>query len=139
MFMSKRIKFTELGFKKNADTFIVVLGILLVFISIVLFFYDFQNKLSIFPALLIALMYFPIYKNYCYKNFFYWNKVGGTLRIDSKRVRFNFFEIDSIFLNQNTFSIIEKNNNTFDFNISKIEPKDTIKLVQLFEKHVQPK
>ena len=60
----KRIKFTELGFKKNLDTLIVVVGIICLVVGLIGLFVYPESKMGSLAAISASLTTFPQFKNY---------------------------------------------------------------------------
>ena len=65
----KRIKFTELGFKKNLDTVIVIVGIICLVVGLIGIFIYPANKFGALAGMSAALTTFPQFKNFFFKNY----------------------------------------------------------------------
>ena len=131
----KRIKFTELGFKKSLDTFIVSIGIICLIIGLVALFGYPESKLSALAGFSVVLTTFPQMKTFFYKNHFVWNKKGGTFKINSKRKVIVFSDIESFHLDENKLNICKKNKVEIDFNLQEIDKEDINKLKEILENH----
>jgi hypothetical protein len=135
----KRIKFTELGFKKNLDTLIVVVGIILAIIGSLAFFSDKYKNLWILLNLGSAIGLFPHFKNFFYKNYFVWNKKGGNIKINSKSKSVVFSEIESFNFEVNELIIEHKNKTQLTFSLDNIDKKYIFELEKVLQKHIPKK
>jgi len=135
----KRIKFTELGFKKNLDTLIVVVGIILAIIGSLAFFSDKYKNLWILLNLGSAIGLFPQFKNFFYKNYFVWNKKGGNIKINSKSKSVIFSEIESFNFELNELIIENKNNTQLTFSLDNIDKQYIFELEKVLQKHIPKK
>ena len=106
----KRIHFTELGFKKNFDTFIMILGVICLIIGLVAVFGFLNSRLAGLAGFSAVLTTFPQMRTYFYKNYFLWNKRGGQIKVNSKSKRLIFNEIASFQLENNNLILLKKNN-----------------------------
>lgn len=111
----KRIHFTELGFKKNFDTFIMILGVICLIIGLVAGFGFLNSRLVGLAGFSAVLTTFPQMRTYFYKNYFLWNKRGGQIKVNSKSKRLIFNEIASFQLENNNLILLKKNNSHLEF------------------------
>lgn len=133
----KRIKFTELGFKKNLDTLIVVVGIICLVVGLIGLFVYPESKMGSLAAISASLTTFPQFKNYFFKNYFVWNKKGGSLKINSKSKSISFSELSTFKFNENQLSILKKNKTQLEFSLNNINNEDIIKLKEILAKHIK--
>jgi hypothetical protein len=131
----KNIKFTELGFKKNFDTLIVVIGIVCLMIGLIAVFGYLDNRYSGLAGFSAVLTTFPQSKNLFYKNYFVWNKKGGNLKINNRRKPIIFSEIKTIKKEENQLIILKKSQTQINFLLDDINPKDLEKLYSLLEQN----
>lgn len=124
----KRIKFTELGFKKNIDTLIVITGIVCLIIGLIGVFGFLDQRLSGLAGFSAVLTTFPQLKTYFYKNYFLWNKIGGTIKINSKGKLIVFKEIASYLVENEKLIILKKNKTQLDFPLTDINKEDIQKI-----------
>ncbi|WP_322550791.1 hypothetical protein [Flavobacterium psychraquaticum] len=129
----KRIHFTELGFKKNFDTFIMILGVICLIIGLVAVFGFLNSRLAGLAGFSAVLTTFPQMRTYFYKNYFLWNKRGGQIKVNSKSKRLIFKEIASFQLENNNLILLKKNNSHLDFQLNDINQDDIKKLEQILE------
>lgn len=80
----KRIKFTELGFKKNLNGLITVIGLIISLLGLMAFFSQVYEKFWGLLNVGVLILLFPQLKNLFYKNYFLWNEKGGNIKINSK-------------------------------------------------------
>lgn len=132
----KRIKFTELGFKKNFNTLIVVIGIICMIIGLIAGFGFGNERLMSLGGLSVVLTTFPQLRNSFYKNSFLWNKKGGNIKINSKSKNILFSELDFYEFNENQLSIIKKNKTNLEFSLLDIHQEDILKLKEILEKYI---
>lgn len=132
-----KIKFTELGFKKNIDTFIVILGIVCLIIGLIAVFGFLNQRFSGLAGFSAVLTTFPQLKTYFYKNYFLWNKRGGTIKINSKSKTIVFKEIVSIVIKNDTLIILKKDKTQLDFLLTDIEKKDIEKIEEILKSHIK--
>ena len=132
----KRIKFTELGFKKNLDTLIVVVGIICLVVGLIGLFVYPESKMGSLAAISASLTTFPQFKNYFFKNYFVWNKKGGSLKINSKSKSISFSEIDNFQFEEEKLILTKKNKNKFDFKLSDINVEDADNLKIILAKYI---
>lgn len=130
----KRIKFTELGFKKNLDTLIVCLGLICLFIGLISFFGFLNEKLQFLSSLSGLLVMYPMFKNFFYENYIYWNKKGGSLNLNSKSVSFQFKNIKNVTIENEKLFIELKNGSTKEFSTNNINQEDLSNLLMIFKK-----
>ncbi len=123
-----KIKFTELGFKKNLDSLIVILGIVCLIIGLIAVFGFLDQRLSGLAGFSAVLTTFPQLKTYFYKNYFLWNKRGGTLKINSKSKSIVFKEIASYSIENDKLIILKKNKTHLDFPLKDIDKEDIGKI-----------
>lgn len=129
----KRIHFTELGFKKNFDTFIMILGVICLIIGLVAGFGFLNSRLVGLAGFSAVLTTFPQMRTYFYKNYFLWNKRGGQIKVNSKSKRLIFNEIASFQLENNNLILLKKNNSHLEFQLNDINQDDIKKLEQILE------
>lgn len=129
----KRIHFTELGFKKNFDTFIMILGVICLIIGLVAVFGFLNSRLAGLAGFSAVLTTFPQMRTYFYKNYFLWNKRGGQIKVNSKSKRLIFNEIASFQLENNNLILLKKNNSHLEFQLNDINQDDIKKLEQILE------
>ena len=67
----KRIKFTELGFKKNLDTLFMCLGFICLVIGLISNFGLITDKLKILSGLSVLMILYPQTKNLFYRNYIF--------------------------------------------------------------------
>ena len=132
----KRIKFTELGFKKNFDTLVVVIGIICLVVGLIGIFIYPESKFGALAAISASLTTFPQFKNFFFKNYFVWNKKGGNIKINSKSKNIIFSELKCFEFNENQLLISKKNKNQLGFNLNEINTEDITKLKEILEKHI---
>lgn len=132
----KRIKFTELGFKKNLDTLIVVIGIICLVVGLVGIFIYPESKYGSLAGLSAGIINYPLLKTLFYKNYFYWNKKGGSLKINSKSKSISFSEIDNFQFEEEKLILTKKNKNKFDFKLSDINVEDVDNLKIILAKYI---
>ena len=132
-----KIKFTELGFKKYIDTFIVILGIVCLIIGLIAVFGFLNQRFSGLAGFSAVLTTFPQLKTYFYKNYFLWNKRGGTIKINSKSKTIVFKEIVSIVIKNDTLIILKKDKTQLDFLLTDIEKKDIEKIEEILKSHIK--
>ena len=124
-----KIKFTELGFKKNLDSLIVILGIVCLIIGLIAVFGFLDQRLSSLAGFFSAVLTtFPQLKTYFYKNYFLWNKRGGTIKINSKSKSIIFKEIASYSVENDKLIILKKNKTHLDFPLKDIDKEDIEKI-----------
>jgi hypothetical protein len=133
----KRIKFTELGFKKNFDTVIVFIGIICLVIGLVGIFILHESKMGSLGGFSAVLITFPQLKNFFYENYFVWNKKGGSIKINSKSKKIIFSELKTFEFNKKQLLISKKNKNQLGFNLNEINSEDITKLKDILEKHIK--
>jgi hypothetical protein len=124
----KRIKFTELGFKKNFDSVVVIVGIICLIIGLIAVFGFLNQKFSGLAGFSAVLTTFPQLKTYFYKNYFLWNKRGGTIKINSKSKTLVFKEIASHSIEDDVLTIFKKNKTQLDFPLKDINKEDIEKV-----------
>jgi hypothetical protein len=124
----KRIKFTELGFKKNFDSLIVILGIVCLIIGLIGVFGFLNQRFSGLAGLSAVLTTFPQLKTYFYKNYFLWNKKGGTIKINSKGKSIVFNEIASFSIENDKLILFKKNKTQIEFPLKDINKEDIEKV-----------
>ena len=129
----KRIHFTELGFKKNFDTFIMILGVICLIIGLVAVFGFLNSRLAGLAGFSAVLTTFPQMRIYFYKNYFIWNKRGGQIKVNSKSKRLIFNEIASFQLENNNLILLKKNNSHLEFQLNDINQDDIKKLEQILK------
>lgn len=129
----KRIHFTELGFKKNFDTFIMILGVICLIIGLVAVFGFLNSRLAGLAGFSAVLTTFPQMRTYFYKNYFLWNKRGGQIKVNSKSKRLIFNEIESFQLENNNLILLKKNNSHLEFQLNDINQDDIKKLEQILK------
>ncbi|CAM3753591.1 hypothetical protein FLGE108171_13580 [Flavobacterium gelidilacus] len=133
----ERIKFTELGFKKNLDTLIVVVGIICLVIGLIGVFVYPESKMGSLAAISASLTTFPQFKNLFFKNYFVWNKKGGNIKINSKSKSIAFSEVESFNFEENKLKITKKNKTQLEFSLNEINNEDIIKLKEILAKHIK--
>jgi hypothetical protein len=133
----KRIKFTELGFKKNLDTLIVIIGIICLVIGLIGIFAYPESKFGSLAGFSAVLITFPQFKIFFYENYFVWNKKGGNIKINYKRKNIIFTELKTFEFNKNQLLISKKNKNQLGFNLNEINSEDITKLKEILEKHIK--
>jgi hypothetical protein len=124
----KRIKFTELGFKKNFDSLIVILGIVCLIIGLIGVFGFLNQRFSGLAGFSAVLTTFPQLKTYFYKNYFLWNKKGGTIKINSKGKSIVFNEIASFSIENDKLILFKKNKTQIEFPLKDINKEDIEKV-----------
>jgi hypothetical protein len=124
----KRIKFTELGFKKNFDSLIVILGIVCLIIGLIAVFGFLNQRFSGLAGFSAVLTTFPQLKTYFYKNYFLWNKRGGTIKINSKGKSIVFNEIASFSIENDKLILFKKNKTQIEFPLKDINKEDIEKV-----------
>ena len=129
----KRIHFTELGFKKNFDTFIMILGVICLIIGLVAVFGFLNSRLAGLAGFSAVLTTFPQMRTYFYKNYFLWNKRGGQIKVNSKSKRLIFNKIASFQLENNNLILLKKNNSHLEFQLNDINQDDIKKLEQILK------
>ena len=129
----KRIHFTELGFKKNFDTFIMILGVICLIIGLVAVFGFLNSRLAGLAGFSAVLTTFPQMRTYFYKNYFLWNKRGGQIKVNSKSKRLIFNEIATFQLEDNNLTLLKKNNTQLDFQLNDINQEDTKRLQEILK------
>jgi len=130
----KRIKFTELGFKKNLDTLIVCIGIVFLIIGLLSFFGVFDKKLNFLSGLSATFVLYPQFKNWFYKNYIYWNKSGGNIKLNSKTFSFQFDKIKNVAIENEKLFIELKNGSSKEFSTKDIDVDDLNKLLMILKK-----
>lgn len=133
----KRIKFTELGFKKNFDTLIVIVGIICLAIGIIGIFAYPESKFGALAGLSAFFTTYPQLKKIFYKNYFVWNKIGGNIKINSKSKNIVFSEIESFQQDENKLTIINKNKNHLEFSLNDINLDDINNLNGILSKYIK--
>lgn len=133
----KRIKFTELGFKKNLDTLIVIIGIICLVIGLIGVFLYPESKFGSLAGLSTAFTLYPHYKSFFYESYFCWNKKGGSFKINSKRKNIVFSELKTFEFNKNQLLISKKNKNQLGFNLNEVNSEDITKLKEILEKYIK--
>lgn len=133
----KRIKFTELGFKKNFDTLIVIVGIICLSIGLVGVFAYSENKFIPLAGLSVVFTTYPQLKNFFYSNYFVWNKTGGNIKINAKSKNIVFSEIESFQQDENKLTIIKKNKNYLDFSLNNVNLDDINSLNDILSKYIK--
>lgn len=133
----KRIKFTELGFKKDLDTLIVVIGIVFLIIGMIAGFGYLDNRFMGLAGLSSVFTTFPQLKNLFYNNHFVWNKKGGTLKLNSKSKSITFSEIVSFQKEENKLTILKKDKTQLIFSSNGINSDDIDKLNEILKKHIK--
>lgn len=123
-----KIKFTELGFKKNLDSLIVILGIVCLIIGLIAVFGFLDQRLSSLAGFSAVLTTFPQLKTYFHKNYFLWNKRGGTIKINSKSKSIIFKEIASYSIENDKLIILKKNKTHLNFSLKDIYKEDIGKI-----------
>ena len=129
----KRIHFTELGFKKNFDTFIMILGVICLIIGLVAVFGFLNSRLAGLAGFSAVLTTFPQMRTKKKKNYFLWNKRGGQIKVNSKSKRLIFNEIASFQLENNNLILLKKNNSHLEFQLNDINQDDIKKLEQILK------
>ena len=129
----KRIEFTELGFKKNFDTLIIILGVICLIIGLIAVFGFLNSRLSGLAGFSAVLTTFPQIRTYFYKNYFIWNKRGGQIKVNSKSKRLIFNEIATFQLEDNNLTLLKKNNTQLDFQLNDINQEDTKRLQEILK------
>mgnify|MGYP000149031972 CR=1 FL=1 len=132
----KRIKFTELGFKKNIDTLIIIIGIICLIIGLIGVFGFLNQRFSGLAGLSAVLTTFPQLRTYFYKNHFLWNKRGGTIKINSKSKTIVFKDIASHEIENNMLIILNKDKTRLDFPLNDINLEDIKKLEIILKSHI---
>lgn len=133
----KKIKFTELGFKKNIDTLIVIIGVVCLIIGIIGVFGFLNQRFSGLAGFSVVLTTFPQLKTYFYKNYFLWNKRGGTIKINSKGKTIIFKEIASYSIENDKLIILKKNKTQLDFPLTDIHKEDIQKIEGILKSHIK--
>ena len=129
----KRIKFTELGFKKNLNTLIPVIGLVLFIIGIIAFLGYIDEKYSTLVGLSAIFTMFPQFRTYFNKNYFLWNKRAGQIKVNSKAKRLIFKEIASVQFENDNLKLLKKDNTYLDFPLNDINQEDIKKLEQILK------
>lgn len=132
----KRIKFTELGFKKNIDTLIIIIGIICLIIGLIGVFGFLNQRFSGLAGLSAVLTTFPQLRTSFYKNHFLWNKRGGTIKINSKSKTIVFKDITSHEIENNMLIILNKDKTRLDFPLNDINLEDIKKLEIILKSHI---
>ncbi|WP_339887694.1 hypothetical protein [uncultured Flavobacterium sp.] len=135
----KRIKFTGLGFKKNLDTVIVIIGIICLIIGLIAGFGYIDNRYMGLGGLSTIFTLYPQYKSLFYKNHFIWNKKGGNIKINSKSKNIIFSELDSFEFSESQLIIAKKNKTQLDFSLNDINHEDIRKLKEIIAKYIKNK
>lgn len=130
----KRIKFTELGFKKNLDSLIVIIGFILFIIGFTALFGIFNEKLSSLAGLAALLILYPQTKNFFFKNYIFWNKKGGSMKLNYKSFSFQFEDIKNIAIENEKLLIDLKNGSSKEFSIIDINQEDLNNLLMILKK-----
>lgn len=130
----KRIKFTELGFKKNIDTLVVCVGLICLVIGLIAVFGLLNQRLSGLAGLSATLVLYPQFKNFFYKNYIYWNKIGGSMKLNSKTFSFEFEKIKNVEIIDKKLMVNLTNNSSKEFTIENINQNDINKLVNILMK-----
>lgn len=133
----KRIKFTELGFKKNWNTLIVVAGIVCLIFGLIAVFGYIDSRYSGLAGFSAALTTFPQLKSYFYKNSFVWNKKGGNIKINSKSKNIVFSEFYSFEINESQLLFTKKNKTQLEFSLNEINNDDITKLKEVLEINIK--
>ena len=128
----QRVKFIELGFKKNLDTLIVCLGILCLITGVTSLFLSPSSKLSSLSGFSAVLVMFPQFKIFFYKRHIVWNKVGGNIKINTKSKRFLFSDIENVVFENKKLVLNRKNKSQMNFSLSDIHADDISKLKEIF-------
>lgn len=129
-----RVKFIELGFKKNLDTLIVLIGILCLVIGLTSLFIFPSSKLSSLSGFSAALIMFPQFKGFFYKRHIVWNKMGGNITINTKSKHFVFSDIDNVVFENEKLILNRKNKSQIIFSLSNIHVDDINRLKEIFNK-----
>ncbi|MGV7104954.1 hypothetical protein [Flavobacterium sp. U410] len=129
----KRIKFTELGFKKNYNTLIFCIGFIFLVIGNLATFEIINSKLKILNGISILLIFYPQAKNLFYKNYIYWNAKGGNIRLNSKSCSFEFENIRNVEINNEKLVLVMRNKSK-EFSINDINKDDVNKLISLLKR-----
>ncbi|MDD3005764.1 hypothetical protein [Flavobacterium sp.] len=124
----KRIKFTELGFKKNFDSLIVIVGIVCLIIGLIAVFGFLNQRFSGLAGFSAVLTTFPQLKTYFYKNYFLWNKRGGTIKINSKGKTIVFNKTESYLIENDKIILFKKNKTHIEFSLKDINKEDIEKV-----------
>ncbi|BCY28222.1 hypothetical protein [Flavobacterium okayamense] len=130
----KRIKFTELGFKKNLDTLVVCVGLIFLVIGLIAVFGFLNQKLSGLAGLSTTLVLYPQFKNFFYKNYIFWNKRGGSMKLNSKSYSFQFDTIKEVEINNDKLFLDLKNGSIKEFSTKDINPDDLNYLLLILKK-----
>lgn len=133
----KRIKFTELGFKKNWNTLIVVAGIVCLIIGLIAVFGYIDRRYSGLAGFSAVLTTFPQLKSFFYKNSFVWNKKGGNIKINSKSKNIVFSEFYSFEINESQLLFTKKNKTQLEFSLNNINNDDIAKLKEVLEINIK--
>lgn len=128
----QRVKFIELGFKKNLDTLIVFIGILCLVIGVTSLFLSPSSKLSSLSGFSAVLVMFPQFKSFFYKRHIVWNKMGGNIKINTKSKRFLFSDIENVVFENKKLVLNQKNKSQMIFSLSDIHADDISKLKEIF-------
>lgn len=128
----QRVKFIELGFKKNLNTLIVFIGILCLIIGMTSLFLLPSSKLSSLSGFSAALVMFPQFKSFFYKRHIVWNKMGGNIKINTKSKRFLFSDIENVVFENEKLVLNHKNKSQINFSLSDIHVDDISKLKEIF-------
>ncbi|MFD2908173.1 hypothetical protein ACFSX9_05440 [Flavobacterium ardleyense] len=129
----KRIKFTELGFKKNLNTLIPVFGLVLFILGIIAFLGYIDEKYSALAYLSILFTSFPQMRTNFYKNYFIWNKSDAQIKVNSKAKQILFKEISSVQFENNNLILLKKDNTQLDFPLKNINLEDIKKLEEILK------
>lgn len=130
----KRIKFTELGFKKNLDTLIVCLGFICLVLGLLSNFGLITEKLKILSGLSVLMVLYPQTKNFFYKNYIFWNKKGGSMKLNYKSFSFQFEDIKNIAIENEKLLIDLKNGSSKEFSTKDINQEDLNNLLMILKK-----
>ena len=126
-----------IGFKKNLDTVIVIVGIICLVVGLIGIFIYPANKFGALAGMSAALTTFPQFKNFFFKNYFVWNKKGGNLKINSASKSIVFSELKSFEFNEKQLLINKKNKNQLEFSLNDINKEDITNLKGILEKHIK--
>ncbi len=129
----KRIKFTELGFKKNLDTLIMCLGFICIVIGLLSNFGLITDKLKILSGLSVLMVLYPQTKNFFYKNYIFWNKKGGSMKLNSKSFSFQFENIRNVTIENEKLFIELKNGSSKEFSTKNIDADNLNKLLMILK------
>lgn len=128
----QRVKFIELGFKKNFDTLIACIGILCLVIGVTSLFLFPSSRLSGLSGFSAALVMFPQFKSFFYKRHIVWNKMGGNIKINTKSKRFLFSDLENVVFTNEKLALNYKNKSQMNFSLSNIHEDDIHKLKEIF-------